>query len=257
MFLLHEDKRVRFESLARDHALHHAYLFFGDDGVGKKTFALMFAHFLERGTFSLSGGPLLDSSVFSPNEKGIIGIDEIRTLRMFLFQKPFVSQKRIAIIDDAEKLTEEAASALLKIVEEPPSHALIIFIAQNTDLFFPPLLSRFTKEYFRRLSNEDMERVLIDEYGILGEKAKKIAYESFGRLGMALASISGVKKKKEVENAESEIQKLILNLRNKGIVANSSKIFRLLGRLMLVKRYNTNEKLQLKAVQCIIEEKHD
>jgi len=258
MFFGYEDKRHRFETLAQDHALRHAYLFFGDEGIGKKTFALMFASFLESGKFSISEKALIDSTVFSPDEKGIIGIDEMRKVKKFLFQKPFISSKRIAIIDCAEALTEEAASALLKIVEEPPVHALLIFIAQSTESFFPPLLSRFTKEYFSRLSDIEVERIMIEQYKISEKRAKEIVAESFGRIGRAVNLIEKKKtKKKEEETLESVIERNIFELRAKDVIKNSKKISWLLDRLSLVKRYNVNPKLQLKSVQYIIDTKYD
>lgn len=258
MFFGYEDKRDRFMTLAQDHVLRHAYLFFGDEGVGKKTFALMFANFLESGEFAVSEKPLIDSTVFSPNEKGVIGIDEMRIVKKFLFQKPFVSSKRIAVIDRAEELTEEAASALLKIVEEPPLHALLIFIAQNTESFFPPLLSRFTKEYFPRLSDEEVEHIVIEQYKVSEKRAKEIAAESFGRIGRAVNLIEKKRiKKKEEETVEDIIERNIFELRAKDRIRNSKKISWLLNRLSLVKRYNINPKLQLKSVQYIVDKKYD
>lgn len=257
MFFGYEDKRHRFETLAQNHALRHAYLFFGDEGVGKKTFALMFANFLESGEFTISEKARIDSTVFSPDEKGIIGIDEMRRVKKFLFQKPFISSKRIAIIDCAEALTEEAASALLKVVEEPPVHALLVFISQSTESFFPPLLSRFTKEYFPRLSDVEVERVLIDQYKLSEKRAKEIARESFGRIGRAVSLIEKKEKKKDEETVEHVIERGIFELRAKDAIKNSKKISWLLDRLSLVKRYNINPKLQLKSVQYIIDKKYD
>jgi len=258
MFFGYEDKRHRFETLAQNHVLRHAYLFFGDEGVGKKTFALMFANFLESGEFTISEKARIDSTIFSPDEKGTIGIDEMRRVKKFLFQKPFISSKRIAIIDCAEALTEEAASALLKVVEEPPVHALLIFISQSTESFFPPLLSRFTKEYFPRLSDAEVEHVLLEQYKISAKRAKEIAGESFGRIGRAVNLVEEKKaKKKEEETPESIIERNIFELRAKGAIKNSKKISWLLDRLSLVKRYNVNPKLQLKSVQYIIDKKHD
>lgn len=258
MFFGYEDKRHRFETLAQSHMLRHAYLFFGDDGVGKKTFAFMFANFLESGIFATPEKSLIDSTVFSPNEKGIIGIDEMRKLKKFLFQKPFISSKRFAIIDQSEHLTEEAASALLKIVEEPPPHALLIFVAQNTESFFPPLLSRFTKEYFPRLSNEEVEKILKKHYAVQEKRAKEIAVQCFGRLGCAIGQIEKKKeKKKEEETIQNTIERRIFELRAKDRITHSKKISWLLNRLTLVKRYNVNPKLQSKGVQYIIDKKHE
>ena len=179
-------------------------------------------------------------------------------MKKFLFQKPFVSPKRFAIIDQSECLTEEAASALLKIVEEPPSYALLIFVAQNTESFFSPLLSRFTKEYFPRLSDVEVEEILKKNYDVSEKRAKEIAAQCFGRLGRAIHQIEKKKeKKKEEETIQDMIERRIVELRAKDRITHSKKLSWLLDRLTLVKRYNVNPKLQSKGVQYIIDKKHE
>jgi len=157
-----------FRSSADSGKLGHSYLFFGDKGVGKRMFAASLANFLETGDFRFGdkNKTLIDSRFFIPDEKGIISIDVAREIKKFLSERPFVSSKKTAIIDDSHCLTSEAQSSLLKVVEEPPAHALIVFIAGSAEVLFPPLLSRLSKIYFPRMPSPELEKILTEQFGI-------------------------------------------------------------------------------------------
>jgi len=250
MLFGHEDKVREFEKVIETGRLGHAYLFFGDAQIGKFSFAKSLGHFLESKKFESSDEPLFDTKIFAPNEKDVIGIDAIRSLKSFLWQTPFRSSKKLAIIDEAHALTTEAQSALLKIVEEPPPHGLLIFIASNTQIFFPPLLSRLNKIYFRRLPAEKLEKVLIEHFNVPPAKAKTIALNSFGRIGSALDILNGGTKTGETEDSlEKDLENKILALRKQGTLKNASLIAWLLEKETALKRFNLNKNLQKKAIQ--------
>ncbi|HUW24065.1 MAG TPA: hypothetical protein VMW04_00385 [Patescibacteria group bacterium] len=71
-----------------------------------------------------------------------IGIEEVRNLQRFLQFKPFQEKQKIALIQESQNLTLEAQNALLKTLEEPPSHSLIILTAPNASLLLPTIVSR-------------------------------------------------------------------------------------------------------------------
>lgn len=71
-----------------------------------------------------------------------IGIAEVRELSQWLNLKPYQSKKKAAIIFEAEKLTIEAQSALLKNLEEPPANTFIILVTPNADVLLPTIVSR-------------------------------------------------------------------------------------------------------------------
>lgn len=251
MLLGHEDKIGIFKKLFAENNLSHAYLFFGDAEIGKCLFAKSLAYFLESGKFEISEILLIDAQFLCANEKDIIGIDEIRDLKGFLWQTPLRSKKRTVIIDEAEKLTPEAQSALLKIVEEPPSHALLIFIAAQTQILFPPLLSRLIQIYFPRLSHSKIKEILIKNYEVQPRKAEIIAGDSFGRLGRALNILNGRQEDFEGFNIEKAVEERILLLRKKQVLKNAKNLSRLLERQSLLKRYNLNPSLQMKALEIL------
>src|SRR3989344_5497544 len=144
----HEDKLAAFQKLIESGLLSHAYLFYGAPGIGKFHFAKILARRMEFGAAAPKREPFLDTFFIEPDEKGTIGVETVREIRKFLSQKPFRSSRRLAVVRDAEALTKEAQSAMLKIVEEPGETALIVFIAHDPQVLFAPLRSRMIRIYF-------------------------------------------------------------------------------------------------------------
>ena len=101
--------------------ISHAYLFCGGRGTGKTTVARIFAHDIG----------CHDEDVIEIDAASNRGIDEIRELRDAVRTAPFSSPYKVYIVDEAHMLTKEAANALLKTLEEPPSH--VVFILATTD----------------------------------------------------------------------------------------------------------------------------
>ncbi|PIP30138.1 hypothetical protein COU12_02600 [Candidatus Jorgensenbacteria bacterium CG10_big_fil_rev_8_21_14_0_10_54_38] len=249
MLIGHEDKVRAFQKLVKEGRLSHAYLFFGEAQTGKYTFARSFAHFLEQGMFAVSGAPLIDVQWCAPVD-GTIGINAVRELRTFLSQTPLRSPRRLAVVNDAHLLTAEAQSAMLKIVEEPPPHSLIILIAHDPQVLFPPLLSRLAKVYFPRFSNAELAEALVKSFRVPAARAREVARRSFGRLGRALSLIQGVGGEKKERTFSDELEERILSLWERGAETHGSALAYLLDREMNVKRYNVNENLQRKAVRA-------
>lgn len=71
-----------------------------------------------------------------------IGIDEIKDLHKNIFLKPINSAIKAVILEDAHLLTTEAQNALLKVLEEPPEHTIIILGTETTEALVPTILSR-------------------------------------------------------------------------------------------------------------------
>ncbi len=248
-----EEKIDDFKKAIKKNNLRQSYLFFGESQIGKFTFASSLVNFLENNEFVPPVGkrPLIDAEFFLPDESGSIGIDAVRQLKKFLYQRPVVSSRRSAVFDSAESLTPEAQNALLKIVEEPPQFSLIIFIAHDTSVFSPTLVSRFTKVYFSRLSQKSIEKFLKEKFKLDSDKAALTAKQSFGRIGRAVQLLQSPPSKTDTAEPESlskYLEELILSLR-KNLLKNSSKLSWLLEREELIKRYNLNPKLQFKAIQ--------
>lgn len=140
----------------------HAYLFVGPRGTGKTTVARIFAKCL-----NCTGGPSIDFPDDDPKAKEITegrsmdvleidgasnrGIEEIRELRDTVKYAPASSKFKIYIIDEVHMLTKEAFNALLKTLEEPPSHVKFMFATTEPEKVLPTILSRCQRFDLRRI----------------------------------------------------------------------------------------------------------
>ncbi len=140
----------------------HAYLFCGYRGTGKTTTARLLAKALncERGPTptpcnvcvncrAISDGTSLD--VIEIDAASNRGIDEIRDLREKITRVPVGSRYNVYIIDEAHMLTTEAANALLKTLEEPPAHAVLVLVTTEPHRLPPTITSRTQRFDFKRI----------------------------------------------------------------------------------------------------------
>ena len=134
----------------------HAYLFHGPPGVGKREVARSFARALI-GTTRAVHPDLYELDALGE----MIRIDAIRELRRDLHMRPFESDRRVYLLHRAHLMNEDAADALLKDLEEPPSYAVIVLIADDLGPLPDTILSRCQLVPFRRLSEKAI-RALVD-----------------------------------------------------------------------------------------------
>ena len=133
----HERATSYLEKILANKKMAHAYLFEGISGLGKRTVAEIFA----AGILGGDADKLRLHPDFIFLELGInektgkvkknIGIEEVREVIRRLSFTPMQSSFKVAIIDNAETLSIEAANALLKTLEEPSGRACIILIAED------------------------------------------------------------------------------------------------------------------------------
>ncbi len=84
-----------------------------------------------------------DTTTLEPEEdKQTITIDQVRDLQHQLSLKPYASDKKVGIIPEAQRMTTEAQNALLKTLEEPPAHSVLILTAPSTRILLPTIVSR-------------------------------------------------------------------------------------------------------------------
>jgi DNA polymerase-3 subunit delta' len=168
--------------------LAHAYAFVGSSGIGKKRFAFELARCLlcdKHADAELDSCGLCAScqqvdarthpdlfTVSLPEGKSelpiklFVGEGETRGkegLCHDLSLKPMSARRRVAIIDDAEWMSEPAANALLKTLEEPPPNSVLILIATSADQLLATIRSRCQVLTFQPLSPADIQKLLIQE----------------------------------------------------------------------------------------------
>lgn len=234
---------------AERNMLHASYCFFGDDGVGRRTTAKEIASYLETGSFSAE--KLIDARVFGPNEKGTIGIDEVREIKEFCSNAPLQSKRRTAIIECAECMTDQAQSALLKLFEDSSEHMLVFVIVRNKDILFAPLLSRMHAIYFPRFSKKQIVDFLVEKKHIPGRTAETIALQSFGSLSRAISFIEKNNDEEAKEGVETYIEKRIEQYYKQDPIRYSHLLARLLKKEAEIKSFSLNGPLQKRFIQSI------
>lgn len=195
-----------FKKLVDARDLSHAYLFFGEEGIGKFLHAIALANYIESGKFEEPDKDLSETLVVDFNKpsnleqnKETVGIDSVREIEHFLYQTSFAGSYKVAILRDAEMLTDQAQNALLKILEEPPQNGVIIVIAKDLSVFLPTVASRFSKIYFPILSSDSILDFL-SKYGKIGGLDKnKVCQESFGKIGRAVKLLSQDKDREKIK----------------------------------------------------------
>ena len=133
-----EAKRLLTAALTEGGA--HAYLLHGPAGVGKRTAAFAFAGALLGDARRVELRTHPDLYLLEPLGE-MIRIDDVRALRHDLHMRPFEGDRRVYLVLDADRMNDEAADALLKDLEEPPSYAVIVLVAGELGPL-PPTISR-------------------------------------------------------------------------------------------------------------------
>jgi len=187
--------------------ISHAYLFTGSPRIGKTTLALKLARALNCTGEDKPCGECLSCRKISQGihpdvrmvdlayQKGLLeeregstalGIDAIRSIQSDAALMPFEGRWKVFIIPQAENMTPGAANCLLKTLEEPPPHVVLLLTALHTDLLFPTIVSRCQIFNLRPPSTDLIGQALERRWGLEGERAHLIAALSAGRMGWAV-----------------------------------------------------------------------
>jgi DNA polymerase-3 subunit gamma/tau len=161
--------------------ISHAYLFCGPRGSGKTTIARLLAKALncqnrKEGEFEPCNKCSSCLEINQGNAMDLIeidaasnrGIDEIKELKEGIKFVPTKSKYKVFIFDESHQLTKEASNALLKTLEEPPSHAIFILATTEIHKMIPTIISRCQRFDFRRLTVPE----IIKELEIVSGKEK-------------------------------------------------------------------------------------
>lgn len=207
-----------------DDLLSHAYLFTGPASTGKRTLALVFAMALNCEADAPEGqqGPDVPCGLCASCSRILRGehpdltevnlatqaaalaeeggrraappkelrIDTIREMQHTVGLSPYSGRWKVYILGDADRMNEEAANCLLKTLEEPPSHTILILLAPDEAPVLPTISSRCIQVPLRPLSRQLIASGLVQEWGAEREQAEKLAALSGGRLGWAVTMLT-------------------------------------------------------------------
>jgi hypothetical protein len=172
-----------------------AYLFVGPQSVGKAFVALRFAAGLLGGESDERSRRLAlarahpDLRVLEPEGATSLGVDQAREMVSRASLVPVEASRTVFLLPDAGSMTEQAANALLKTLEEPTAQVVFLLVAESEDDFPPTVASRCRSIHMGRVPLPDIVAALTS-HGLTEEEAHGVAVVSGGRPGLALALMS-------------------------------------------------------------------
>lgn len=187
----------QIEGMLRSGRLPHACIITGPRGSGKKTLARMLASAAvclgEMPPCGLCEGCAKAEKDIHPDiervkrERGEITISQVRSLRASLYTRPNESPRKVAIIEEADKLNTNAQNGLLTVLEEPPSAVLLILVAENESELLPTIRSRCVHFRMEPLTEELIIQGIKKKNPLFSDaEAIKIVKKAEGSLGRAL-----------------------------------------------------------------------
>ena len=176
------DVRELLNKIVSSGDIPHAFLFEGPRGSGKTSAARIMAKVLNCENLTKSHEPCNKCEQCASITKGtnidVIeldaashrGIDDVRLIRDSVKLAPARAKKKVYIIDEAHMLTTEASNALLKTLEEPPSHVVFILATTNPEKLLDTIKSRTVRVSFKKATETEIVKSLI--YVLESEKKK-------------------------------------------------------------------------------------
>ena len=201
----------------KENKVSHSYMFVGIDGIGKKIIAKQFAkkilctnniqekcdEFKSCIEFDSDNHP--DFLYIEPDGNSI-KIEQIRYLQKKIQEKPIISNKKVYIINDANKMTIEAQNCLLKTLEEPPEYSTIILIGNNESAFLNTIKSRCMIITFRPIEDQLVKEYLEKNYQMMNITSNML--EAFqGSIGKAIILKDKIDEYQQIEKIIEELDK--------------------------------------------------
>lgn len=231
------------KKIKRGH-LHHAILFYGPQGIGKRTLAMEFIKSINCKNFEnepcdtcnnckwineykhpdiiiITNGLRAESIGIkviqqketssnseveeeSPSFKKEITINQIRYVEDLIYTRPIEAKYRVIFIIDAETLNKNAANAFLKTLEEPPENTIIVMTSSYLGMVPSTIRSRTEKIRLKPLSNIEMQKLLIEKINYSSENINIVLHLLKGGLNRKILNID--------DNTLKEYLKIIIHL---------------------------------------------
>ena len=235
-----KEQRENLSKIIKNKVLGHAYMFVGQEGIGKSLIAREFAKSIlclestDKYCDKCECCNIFENSPdfdFITDVDGVIKVGDIRNLIENIILKPVKSNRRVFIINNADMMNEAAQNALLKILEEPPSYATIILVLSNKEKILRTIKSRCTEVNFLPLTLDEIKEYYVGQN--IDEELYKYARGSIGKIEK-LKTSNYIENVIELEKALSykdllEMNKALTKLKeNKSIKENIEDILDLL-----------------------------
>ena len=171
--------------------LHFVYPVNTNEGVKKNPISDNFASSWRDFVFNNSYSSLYDWYQFIGIEKkqGNISKHEAVSISKKLSLKSYEGGYKVLIIWMAEKMNNECANQLLKLIEEPPEKTVVLLLTENVEIILDTIKSRCQKLHIPSLAEEEIYQELVDAYSLKSSEAKKISHQSNGDFNKALQII--------------------------------------------------------------------
>ena len=195
----HEQIKEHLQNAITLDKISHAYILNGSEASGKMMLAEAFATALQceaegekpcmecRSCKQAKDHNHPDIIYVSHEKPNTISVEDIRVqINNDIGIKPYSSRYKIYIVDEAEKMNQQAQNALLKTIEEPPAYAVILLLTTNADSFLPTILSRCVSLNLKAVKADVIETYLMKKYQIPDYQANICAAFSQGNVGKAI-----------------------------------------------------------------------
>ena len=203
----HQQSITLLQAAVAHERLAHAYLFHGEEAIGKRLTAIRFAQALScerppdtegldscgtcRSCQQIEARTHPDFFVIEPDPEQAtqqIKIEQVREIEHQIMYRPLIGERKICLINDADRMTIGAANALLKTLEEPPDHSLFLLISSRPAALPATIQSRCQALRFTTPARTQVEAALILKREIPPSDARFLAIISEGRIGEALTA---------------------------------------------------------------------
>ena len=216
--------------------ISHAYIINGEKSTGKEFIAKVFAMALQcerEGTDPCQECHSCKQALTNNHpdiirvmheKPNTIGVDDIRTqVNNDVGIKPYSGPYKVYIINEAEKMTQQAQNAILKTLEEPPAYAVILLLTSNVNSLLPTILSRCVVLNMKPVSDELVKKYLMEQLQVPDYKAEVCVAFARGNIGKAKALASS----EDFENVKAEalaLLKYIQDMELNEVIAAIKKI---------------------------------
>ncbi len=257
-FLGNEQLIKRLKNDITNKNLSHAYIIEGGAGYGKRTLARLICQAISCGSkdppcmectvcdrISRSQAPDI-ITVEAEHDRVFLGVDIIRKLREDAYFAPIEFPKKIYVFPSADSMNPQAQNALLKILEEPPSHVMFLLLCENSDGLLDTIKSRAPTLRLEPLPGDTVMRYLKSAGAVTDDTDEEslgaVVKLSGGSIGKALSLISQGKSSRLLE-LYRKAEKYIRLLANRKTAGDELEFYEYASRLVTQKSRDDGAKI--------------